>query len=161
MGQPWLLICLLALTLLALVGLFLSRKVRRLSEALDHEKGRVQSAELKHRQALDEAQSRQEALFDSMVEGVLLLDSSGRIVLANHAIERLFGVLGDLRGRTLLEALRLESLDQVASRTLTTSVLGSRIGTSELGDRNVALGAATLVLARALASPELFQRNPP
>jgi predicted NBD/HSP70 family sugar kinase len=82
------------------------------------------------------------------IAGLLNLMNPGAVILGGSLMR-----VGD----HLLEPLR----EAVASRTLTTSVLGSRIGTSELGDRNVALGAATLVLARALASPELFQRSPP
>ena len=82
------------------------------------------------------------------IAGLLNLMNPGAVILGGSLMR-----VGDY----LLEPLR----DAVASRTLTTSVLGSHIGTSELGDRNVALGAATLVLARALASPDLFQRSPP
>jgi predicted NBD/HSP70 family sugar kinase len=82
------------------------------------------------------------------IAGLLNLMNPGAVILGGSLMR-----VGD----HLLEPL----LEAVASRTLTTSVLGSRIGTSELGDRNVALGAATLVLAGALASPELFQRSTP
>jgi len=55
-------------------------------------------------------QTQQEALFNSMVEGMLLLDESGRILLANRAFSQLFGVDGDIRTRTIIEALRLHEL---------------------------------------------------
>jgi len=62
------------------------------------------------RQTAVELQTLQEALFDSMVEGVLLLDEQGRVQLANRAFVVLFGITTDLRGRTLLEVLRLHEL---------------------------------------------------
>jgi len=57
-----------------------------------------------------QVQTQQEALFNSMVEGLLLLDDAGRIVLANHAFASLFGVTRDVRSQTIIEALRLHEL---------------------------------------------------
>src|SRR6266566_851705 len=54
--------------------------------------------------------TQQEALFNSMVEGLLLLDQSGRIQLANRAFITLFALQTDIRGKTILEALRLHEL---------------------------------------------------
>ena len=45
-----------------------------------------------------------------MIEGLLLLDERGRIQLANRAFTGLFGVTSDIRGRTIMEALRLHEL---------------------------------------------------
>jgi two-component system, OmpR family, phosphate regulon sensor histidine kinase PhoR len=55
-------------------------------------------------------QTQQEVIFDSMIEGLLLLDEHGRVQLANRAFAGLFGITADIRGRTLLEALRLHEL---------------------------------------------------
>jgi two-component system, OmpR family, phosphate regulon sensor histidine kinase PhoR len=67
------------------------------------------------RQTALELQTQQEALFNSMVEGVLLLDEHGRIQLANRAFAGLFGITADLRGRTIMEALRLHELAALVS----------------------------------------------
>ena len=55
-------------------------------------------------------QTQQEVIFDSMVEGLLLLDERGRVQLANRAFAGLFGLTADIRGRTIMEALRLHEL---------------------------------------------------
>jgi two-component system phosphate regulon sensor histidine kinase PhoR len=55
-------------------------------------------------------QTQQEALFNSMAEGLLLLDKDGRIQLANRAFDSLFGTSADIRSRTIMEALRLHEL---------------------------------------------------
>jgi two-component system phosphate regulon sensor histidine kinase PhoR len=57
-----------------------------------------------------------EALFNSMVEGVLVLDASGRIQLANPSLEELLGPARDVRGQTILEAFRLQELSALAKR---------------------------------------------
>jgi two-component system phosphate regulon sensor histidine kinase PhoR len=75
-------------------------------------------AELKSQRhlALVEEQSKQQALLDSMVEGVLLLDEQGRVEHVNPAFARLFARGVDLRGRSLTEALPLPELADLARR---------------------------------------------
>ena len=41
---------------------------------------------------VSKGEAQQHALLNSMVEGLLLLDRDGKIQLANHALEKLFGV---------------------------------------------------------------------
>jgi two-component system phosphate regulon sensor histidine kinase PhoR len=60
------------------------------------------------------ALTRQEVLFNSMTDGLLLLNETGRIQLANRAFNNLFEVSVDLRNRTVLEALRLHELAEIA-----------------------------------------------
>ena len=57
--------------------------------------------------------SQQEALFNSMAEGLLLLDENGRIQMVNRAFGDLFGITADVRARTIMEALRLHELSGV------------------------------------------------
>ena len=56
-----------------------------------------------------EIENQQQALLNSMVEGVAVLDENGCITLANRAFTTLFQV-GDVRGKTIMEALRLHEL---------------------------------------------------
>ena len=76
---------------------------------------------------------------------------AGLLNLLNPAVVIMGGGLSRL-GDLLLEPLR----QTVRSRTLATSVAGSRIVTSQLGARAVAVGAATLLLQRALSDPRHF-----
>jgi two-component system, OmpR family, phosphate regulon sensor histidine kinase PhoR len=68
--------------------------------------------------ALTEEQTKQQTVFNSMVEGLIILDEHGRIQFANPTLGTLFGLRGDIRGATLLEALRLHELQEVADRVL-------------------------------------------
>jgi two-component system phosphate regulon sensor histidine kinase PhoR len=77
--------------------------------------GRMARAELEQlkeeqQRTAAQMQTQQATLFDSMVEGLLLLDETGRIQLANRAFTSLFGVTVDIRSRTIMEALRLHEL---------------------------------------------------
>ena len=67
-------------------------------------------------QAYEQAQVQQRALFDSMVEGVLLLDAKGRVQLVNQSLTRLLSLNADVRGRTLAEAFRWPALQELVER---------------------------------------------
>src|SRR5690348_6660185 len=90
-----------------LLQVWWSGKVRQLNAEAERalKKVRDEQAQLSLQQ-----QRQQEALFDSMAEGLLLLDEAGRVELANRAFHSLFGVTTDIRSRTIIEALRLHEL---------------------------------------------------
>jgi two-component system phosphate regulon sensor histidine kinase PhoR len=58
------------------------------------------------------------AVLESMAEGVLVTDRSSRIVQANPAFERLFGLTHAPVGRTTLESLRSPALENVLHAAL-------------------------------------------
>ncbi len=68
------------------------------------------------RSIVGEAVARQDALFDSMIEGVLVLDENGRVQFANQAFAEMFGTVGVLRGKVLLEAVRSHELAAIVER---------------------------------------------
>jgi len=86
----------------------------RLREAL------LRLAEFKTTRHLElvEEQSKQQALLDSMVEGVLLLDPQGRVEHMNPALVRLFGLNGEIRNKPVAEAVPLPGLAELAQRTV-------------------------------------------
>ena len=61
-------------------------------------------------QANDE-QARLRAVLQGMVEGVLVLDRSGAVILANPRLRELFGVWGSVEGRPALEVIRRAEVD--------------------------------------------------
>jgi two-component system, OmpR family, phosphate regulon sensor histidine kinase PhoR len=86
----------------------------RLREAL------LRLAEFKTTRHLElvEEQSKQQALLDSMVEGVLLLNPQGKVEHVNPALVRLFGLGGEIRGKPVGEAVPLPGLAELAQRTV-------------------------------------------
>jgi two-component system phosphate regulon sensor histidine kinase PhoR len=77
---------------------------------------------------LKEQSQRTAALFDRMVEGLIVVDAGGRIRLANRAAAALFGFELPATGRTILEATRHHEIDSVAARLDTEpEVLGHEI----------------------------------
>jgi two-component system phosphate regulon sensor histidine kinase PhoR len=77
-------------------------------------------AELRTQRHLElvEEQSKQQALLDSMVEGVLLLDTQGRVEHMNPALVRLFGLSGEKRGELVADALPVPALSELAARAV-------------------------------------------
>jgi two-component system phosphate regulon sensor histidine kinase PhoR len=103
------------LTVVALGALMAShfwwrRKFRRAAEAADRE---IETLKRQQEKSALHQQIRQEAIFNSMVEGLLLLDESGRVQLANRAFSNLFELRGELAGKTILEVLRLHELAEM------------------------------------------------
>jgi two-component system phosphate regulon sensor histidine kinase PhoR len=82
---------------------------------------RMQAADMedfqrKQQQHTLEAKAQQQVLFNSMLEGLLLLDRNRKIYLANRAFKNLFGLKIELRGKTIMEALRLHELAELVER---------------------------------------------
>jgi two-component system phosphate regulon sensor histidine kinase PhoR len=70
-----------------------------------------------HQEAtIQEESARRGAMFNSMLEGFLLLDSSGRVQTVNEALKEIFSLDRDIRGQTLIEAFRLHELSKLAER---------------------------------------------
>ena len=72
--------------------------------------------ENRKRQFADETiehQAQQSAIFNSMVEGLLLLDERGRVQLANRAFKKLFEATDVVLGKSVLEVLRLHELAEM------------------------------------------------
>ena len=69
-----------------------------------------------HASALAQISAHQFAIFNSMVEGILILDDRGRVQTINNSLERLFNISGDVRGKTIMEAFRLHDLLEIADR---------------------------------------------
>jgi len=70
----------------------------------------------RQQQTTTDAKAQQQVLFNSMLEGLLLLDRNRRIYLANRAFKNLFGIKSELRGKTVVEALRVTELAELVER---------------------------------------------
>lgn len=59
------------------------------------------------------------AVFNSMIEGVIVVDKKGHIVSINHTIEKIFGVLKkDVEEKAFLEAIRNNDISDVITAVL-------------------------------------------
>lgn len=141
----WPVLTILLLTLLVVLlvmHLQLHKRIHRLE--LD---SREQLTELQRRyegQAL-QMQTQQETLFNSMIEGLLLLDENERIQLANRAFVQLFGVTVDVHGKTVLEVLRQHELAKLVEKVAAQKqVLGHELKLGGLSERWLQINAAAI-----------------
>ena len=74
------------------------------------------------------SQSQQlKAIFNSMIEGVILTDQAGRVASINQAVERIFEVRRqDVEGKVFLEAIRNNDISEVISTILNLKELLSK-----------------------------------
>jgi two-component system phosphate regulon sensor histidine kinase PhoR len=80
-----------------------------------------------------------------MIEGLLLLDRSQKIYLANRAFKTLLGIKTELRGKTILEALRLHELDELVQRVRAEGqVFDYEVRLPELTERWLRVNAAVI-----------------
>lgn len=103
-------IILFLLALLVATQVWWRGKFRRVTESASGE-----MENLKRRLAAEalEHQAQQSAIFNSMVEGLLLLDERGRVQLANRAFKKLFEATDVVLGKSVLEVLRLHELAEM------------------------------------------------
>jgi two-component system phosphate regulon sensor histidine kinase PhoR len=69
-----------------------------------------------HQSAVKEHESRLQSLLDSMIEGIVVLDSEGHVLLANHAAAELFGFSEPATGKALIETVRHHEVVTLADR---------------------------------------------
>ncbi|MGZ8920598.1 MAG: sensor histidine kinase [Limisphaerales bacterium] len=62
------------------------------------------------------ARAHETAIFNSMVEGILILDKQGRVHTVNKSLERLFQLNHDVRGQTIMEVFRIHELLEITER---------------------------------------------
>jgi len=93
-----------------------------------------------------EATARQDALFDSMIEGVLVLDETDRVRFANPTFVEMFGTVGVLRGKPLMEAVRSHQIAEIVTRVgIDKRVQGEELQISGAMERWLQINAASLV----------------
>ena len=76
----------------------------------------LESIKQQQQQASLEQQTQQDAIFNSMQEGLLLLDKTGHIQMANRAFGELFDGADNVRGKLLLEAVRWHEAAELVGR---------------------------------------------
>jgi len=89
---------------------------RKFSRQQQQVHAEMEEARRRQQQTTVDAQAQQQVLFNSMLEGLLLLDRHRKIYLANRNFKNLFGLKIELRGKTIMEALRLHELAELVER---------------------------------------------
>lgn len=69
---------------------------------------------------VNESKSRLEAIFLSMVEGVMVVDCEGKILLINQSLIKLLNIEEDYSGRDPIEVIRNLQIQEIVDKTLHT-----------------------------------------
>jgi two-component system phosphate regulon sensor histidine kinase PhoR len=105
----------------------------------------MEEVQRRHQKTTIDAKAQQQVLFNSMLEGLLLLDRSRRIYLANRAFKNLFGLKTELRGKTIMEALRVHELATLVERVESDGqVFDYELKLPELSERWLQVNAAAI-----------------
>lgn len=144
----WITVAILALITATVLAVLCWRQRASLSEAartLREKREELVILRDASAQTAREAEARLAALFNSMGDGVLLLDERGRIQLANDAFRRLFALTRDVCGQTVLEAVRLGDVHEIVARIYETGpVVGHELQLPGLDRRCLQLNAAVV-----------------
>ncbi|MGO8766620.1 MAG: sensor histidine kinase [Limisphaerales bacterium] len=105
----------------------------------------IENFQQRQQQISLDAKAQQQVLFNSMLEGLLLLDRNRKIYLANRAFKNLFDLKIELRGKTVMEVLRLHELQQLIDRVETEKqVLDYELKLPELNERWLQVNASAI-----------------
>ncbi len=133
--------------LVSLTGLHLWWRAKFNAQA-ERRAAEIETSQRKQQQTSLDAKAQQQVLFNSMLEGLLLLDRSRKIYLVNRAFKNLFGLKTELRGKTVVEALRLHELDELIRRVeAEQQVLDYEIKLPDLNERWLQVNAAIITNA--------------
>lgn len=90
-----------------------TRRITAQRAGLEKEIARLKD---EHEREINQARLHELAIFNSMVEGILILDARGRVHTVNKSLERLFTLQSNVRGQTVMEAFRAHELLEITER---------------------------------------------
>lgn len=138
----WPLLTILSAAAAIIIYLVWRRKFTRLELKMQ---GDIEDFQRHQQQTTIDARAQQQVLFNSMLEGLLLLDRSRKIYLANRAFKNLFGIKTELRGKTVMEVLRLHELAELVERAESEKqVFDYELKVPELNERWLQVNAAVI-----------------
>lgn len=118
---------------------------KALSDKAQMEKALAEAAE-QHLDADFQARAQLQTLFNSMVEGVMLLDRAGRVQLVNESLEHQLALTLDVRGLTLMEASRRPELVALVERLKRShQVVTVEMESDGSGSRSLEVNAASVL----------------
>jgi two-component system phosphate regulon sensor histidine kinase PhoR len=131
--------------LLLATGIYFISSRRLRADRSAHER---QLGQLRERAQHDAERTRaqQKAFFNSMSEGLLLLDDRGTIHTSNRALHEIFNVPEQVIGKTVMEAFRLHALSEIVEKLKTEQhVLDFELEVPALKSKWVQVSASTIL----------------
>jgi two-component system phosphate regulon sensor histidine kinase PhoR len=140
--MTWFVLFILALVAAIAIHFWWRKKFLRQQMSLHAD---METFQRRQQQTTTDAKAQQQVLFNSMLEGLLLLDRNRKIYLANRAFKNLFGLKIELRGKTVMEALRVHELAELVDRAeAEKQVLDYELKLPDLSERWLQVNAAVI-----------------
>src|SRR5581483_5395327 len=149
---PWLLVA-GALGLCAALFRHYERRLNAMRAQIDRAFAEVAE---KQRDLHRQFQSQQQALFNSMIEGMLLLDGHGRVQLANESLRKLLDTTSDLRGKTIMEAFRWHELAALSQRLALEKNVSEEMEINRVARRHLLVNAVLVADTVGRSPGQLF-----
>ncbi|MDB6129199.1 MAG: sensor histidine kinase [Verrucomicrobiales bacterium] len=93
-----------------------------------------------------QSEARQKAILNSMIEGLIVLDEEGRIEDVNESFRNLFSIEHDVKGQSILEAVRLHELHHIVQRLPAEKiVLGAELNIPGLDQKQFQVNGASIL----------------
>ncbi|MBI1175851.1 PAS domain-containing protein [bacterium] len=141
----WIAIAIIGLIAAAVLQVVWQRKYRSLKRREGELSRQNEALDQAIKVEQKEAEQRQSALFDSMVEGVLILDAQDQILMMNASFRRFFNVQGEVAGKTIIQALRHHELQELVERLPAAGrITEFEIETNALRGRSLQMNAVAL-----------------
>lgn len=130
---------------------------RELGAANTRLRTELDQAKAAHTETRSRLEHQQHALLESMIEGVLLLDSAHKVILINSALRRTFRIEHDVTGQSALSALPLHEIEELlVSSTSKGPVIGFELTTPGLNEQRFLVNATPIGSHPAAGTPAIL-----
>src|SRR5687767_1848570 len=118
----------LAVFSLVVLQLWWRRRYRAAEDLICQQSRELATVEDAKKQLVLQELTKRQAIFDGMIEGVVLLGQDSRVEFINLTLRRLLGLTSDARGRTILEVVRKPEIKELMRRvTEENQVIGTEL----------------------------------
>lgn len=151
----WPILVFLAGVLIILIQFWWEERRRKTLQAEASRKF-TEASLLQQRELHAQFQAQQQALFNSMIEGVLLVDQEHRVLMVNESLRHLFTFPAEIRGKPMAQVFRLPLLDGISERlNIEKKITDFELELPSIPPRCVRINAA-LVLDQGRPQGEIF-----
>jgi len=116
----------------------------------------MRDAIVRQRLSHEEHRAAMAEIVSSLGEGLLAVSPHGRVVVANARVAEMFGVSGDLVGRSVLEVVRKQSVVTALDKALRGEASTDRVTVGGDGERQIEVRAVPVESSPEIAAVALF-----
>jgi len=139
-------LCVFLVLVLIFGGFRFRKNTEVLRSEVEHLRRLIADGEARQFTHVAQQNAEQQALFNSMVEGVMVLDASGKIRLVNLSLARMFQTRSELIGKSLIEAFGMHQLTEIVDRLRNEKqIVGAELSISEQSLKVLQISASSII----------------